>query len=240
MTARVSHLALDGSRLDIEADLDLSVPFTSVVDLGIGGSRYELTAGAIGLGDEVVAALGLAGAGGSGAFGEELSYAGGTLRIAHGTVTDRRTGVVDAVTVAAWHGARHCLVASLYNVTTAGVLDLLGTVRITEQDDGITLAPTPGGGGTLLGRALVLKEVPGLGLLEITGRTREALKELPDWAGLALPSGELFRDTLSNGRPYFVLAAPSAIVTVLPLGGDDPTPHLLGSLSVSMRSAARW
>jgi len=236
VTAQVTHLALDGSRLDIEGDLDLSLPFTSVVDLGIGGGRHEFTAGALGLGDEVVAALGLSG------FGEELSYAGGTLRIAHGKVTDPRTRLADAVTVAAWHGTRHSLVSSLYNVTTADVLDLFSAVRITEQDAGITLAPAPDSGSTLLGGALVLKEVPGLGLLEIAARSREAVRELPDWGGLALPSGELFRDTLSNGRPYFVLATPAAIVTVLPLG-DRPTADeaaRVSGLSVSVRSARPW
>lgn len=238
MTARVTHLALDGSRHELAAELDLTRPFTSVVDLGIGGSRYEFTGGALGLGAEVVAALGLDG------FGEELAYAGGTLLLAHGKVTDRRTGVVNATTVAAWHGVGHCLVTSLYNVTTSDVLGILDAVRIIERPDGIVLTPAPGTVARLLGTALVLKEVPGLGLLEIAGRTKEAVAELPDWAGLGLRSGELFRDTLSNGRPYFVLAAPAAVVTVLPLG--DPTTGtvrtLLDSLTVSVtpQPAAGW
>lgn len=239
MTARVTHIALDGNQHEIESDLDLSQPFTSVANLDLDGRRYELTAGPLTLGAEIVTALGLDG------FHEELSYADGTLRIAHGTVTDPRTGVADAITVAAWHGDRHCLVASLYNVTTAEVLGILGAVRIAEHDQGITVSP--GTAAVALSAALVLKEVPGVGLLEISGRTREAVRELPDWAGLALPGGELFRDTLSNGRPYFVLAAPAAVVTILPLaaahpagGGDVSVPALLGSLRVAVRRGQRW
>jgi hypothetical protein len=243
--AQVRHLALDGSRHEIEADLDLRRPFTSVADLDVGGRRHELTAGPLTLGDEVAAALGIGG------FTEELSYSGGTLRIATGTVTDPRTGVGDKVTVAAWQGRAYSLVASLYNATTPDVLRILGAVRIVEHDAGIALAPA--GSGAVLGRVLVLKEVPGLGLLEISGRTRDAVRELPDWAGLALPSGELFQDTLSNGRPYFLLSTPSATVTVLPLAGGatgalgagdadavnaSAVAGLLGSLRVSVRPPA--
>jgi len=236
VTARVSHLALDGSRFEIQADLDLGKSFTSVVDVDVDGHRYEFTAGGVGLGDEVVAALGLPG------FGEELAFAGGTLRIARGAVTDPRTGQADAATVAAWSGARHSLVTSLYNVSTAEVLGVFSTLRISEGPDGIAIAPAPDAAGTMLGRALVLKEVPGLGLLEISGRTRDAVRELPAWAGLALSSGELFRDTLSNGSAYLVLATPAAVVTVLPLQGTaaDAVPEMLDSLAVSVRPAPPW
>lgn len=231
MGAQVRHLALDGSRHDIEADLDLTRPFTSVADIDVDGRRYELTAGPLALGGEVVAALGLGG------FTEELSYAGGTLRIAHGPVADPRTGLADAVTVAAWHGRAHCLVASLYNVTTTEVLGILGAVRINEHDAGIALSPTDA--GTVLGRVLLLKEVPGLGLLEISGRTRDAVRELPDWAGLPVPSGELFQDTLSNGRPYYVLAAPTAVVTILPLASGGRAGSVSGSTATDAGRTAR-
>lgn len=232
----MTHLALDGSRLDVEGELDLSRPFTSVLDVGLRGHRYEFTAGAVGLGGEVAAALGLDG------FDEELNHAGGALRVAHGTVTDPRTGLGDRVTVACWTGVAHELVTSLYGVTTAEVLDVFTTVDIVEGPDGIGITPAVGSGATVLGGALVLKEVPGLGLLEIAGRTKDAVRELPDWPGLPLGRGELFRDTLSNGRPYFVLAQPAAVVTVLPLDGTavDRVPGLLGSLSVSMRATAQW
>ena len=230
----VTHRVLDGGWLELEADLDLSRPFTSVLDIGLDGRRYELTAGAAGLGDEVAAAVGIGG------FGEELSYAGGTLLIGRGTVPDPRTGVADQVTVAAWRGHRYALVTTLYNASTADVLAVLGAVEIVEHPDGLAVRPAAAA-VTMLG-ALVLKEVPGLGLLEITGRTREAVAQLPSWAGLRLPAGELFRDTLSNGAPYFVLAAADAMVTVLPLASTaaESVPQLLGTVRVAVRTGPGW
>ena len=232
----VTHRALDGGRLELEADLDLSGPFTSVLDLGLDGRRHEFTAGTADLGDEVAAAAGVGG------FTEELSYAGGMLLIGRAGVADPRTGLADDLTVATWRGRRYGLVTSLYNVSTADVLALLNTVRIAEHDDGIAIGRAPGSASTVPGGALVLKEVPGLGLLEITGRTREAVAQLPSWAGLRVPAGELFRDTLSNGAPYFVLATASAMVTVLPLTSTavESVPELLGAVRIAMRTAPRW
>lgn len=231
MTA-VTHVALDGSRLDLAADLDLSRPFTSVIDLGVGGRRYELTAGPASLPDDVADAVGVG-------FTEELSYSGGTLLVGRAAVRDPRTANADDITVAAWRGRNHSLVTSIYNTTTTGVLEVLSTVRIREHAGGIAITPLS---STALGAATVLKEVPGLGLLEITGRTRDAVRELPSWSGLRLPAGELFQDTLSNGRPYFVLAAPEAMVTLLPLAGAgtaDAVPALLRTVRVAVR-APRW
>jgi len=227
---------LDGWRLELDAPLDLTRPFTSVIDVGLGGHRYEFTAGEASLGAQVAAAAGVGG------FAEEFTIAAGTLLIGRRKVADPRTRLADDVTVATWRGRRYSLVTTLYNASTTDVLWLLGAMRIAEYPDGITVIPAPGSAATLLGGSLVLKEVPGLGLLEITGRTRDAVAQLPSWAGLSLPAGELFRDTLSNGAPYFVLAAPAAVVTVLPLASTavDDVPALLSGMRIAMRAAPRW
>jgi hypothetical protein len=68
--------------------------------------------------------------------------------------------------------------------------------------------------------------------LELAPLTPQRAARLPAWRGLATPAGELFRDTLSDGSPYFVLAAADTWLTVLPLTDTVPeqVPTLVGRL----------
>jgi hypothetical protein len=123
------------------------------------------------------------------------------------------------VLVAVWQGRRYCLVTQLYGGSAADVLALLRGLPITEHDDGIALGT---GDGVRFARpASVLKQVPGLGLLEITRLTPELARTLPRWRGVNTAAGELFRDELGDGTPYFVLAGRDTWATVVPLAGVD-------------------
>ena len=137
--------------------------------------------------------------------------------------------------LAAWRGRAHSLVTQFHGVTTAQVLGVLRTLRITEHVDGISVRPERDAGFAT--PATVVKQVPGLGLLEVSPRTdRHAL---PAWSGLAAAGGgEVFRDRLPDGQPYFVLAGAATWTTVLPLAGCSPdrVPSLLSGLAV--RAAA--
>jgi hypothetical protein len=209
--AHVTHRALDGRRFQLSGQLDLSQPFTSAVSVTVGGRVHELTAGPIGLGEEIARANGVE------RFDEVLSFQGGSLRIGHARHFDAGIRLVEDMLVAVWEGLRHCLVLSLYRATTLDVVGLLRTLRITEHSDGIALKPDAKAGCQFADRATVTKQVPGLGLLEVSSRTVEHARALPDWQGVTTTAGELFQDTLSDGNPYFVLAGADTWATVMPL-----------------------
>ncbi|MEH0939017.1 hypothetical protein [Micromonospora psammae] len=226
--APVAHRAMDGRRFLLSGPLDLSAPFTSVVELTIAGRQHEFTAGSVGLADELAQALGVTG------FDEHLNYQGGTLSTARVTSYDAQVRLDEDRLVAAWRGRRYCFVTQLYGASTADLLAVLRTLRIAEHDDGLVVRPDPRAASRFTAPATVLKQVPGLGLLDMTPLTAERARQLPSWRGLRTRAGELFRDTLSDGKPYFVLAAADTWVTVLPLADTvlDRVPDLVDRLRV--------
>lgn len=220
----VAHRALDGVSYRIGSeDLDLRSAFTSAVEVLVGGRLFEFTSGAAGLVDGMAASLGVA------SFDTELAFQGGTLRTATTRERDPRTQLVEQPTLVAWQGRNHSLVTRLYRHDTENVLALLRTLRITEHDDGLVLTPAPGADCRFAGPAAVIKEVPRLGLVEMSRRTRERTAQLPPWQGSAVPAGELYRDALSDGSPFFVLSGSRLWATVVPLADTavDGVPDLL-------------
>jgi hypothetical protein len=193
----ITHRTLDGWRLRLSGQVDLTRPGTSVAGVVVDGNLHELTAGPLGLGAEVAKASGIS------RFDEELHFQGGTLRIGRTIRYDAGIRLTEELLVAVWQGRRHSLVLQLYRGTTADVLGLLRALEIAEYDDGIVLRPGPG--AEFADRASVIKEIPGLGLLEAgppDGKRRDP---------------GLLRETLGNGNPYFVLAGRDTLATVVPL-----------------------
>jgi hypothetical protein len=219
---------MNGRRFVLNGELDFSAPFTSVVELTIAGRSHELTAGSVELADDLARELGVTD------FDEELSYQGGTLLTARATSYDPQIRLTEDRLVAAWRGRRYCFITQLYGASTADLLTVLRTFRIVEHPDGLVVRPDARAGSRWAAPASVIKEVPGLGLLEMTQLTAERTRQLPSWRGRPTRAGELFRDTLSDGKPYFVLAATSAWVTVLPLADTvvDRIPDLVERLRV--------
>lgn len=226
--ARVLHRSLDGRQFALSGRFDLGRPGTSVLGVAVRGRLHELTAGPAGLGEEVAAGVGV------GRFDEELSYQGGTLLVGRARPYDRQTRLVEDLVLAVWRGRQHSLLTQFYGASTAGVLAVLRTLRISEHRDGISVRPEPGAGSDLAAPATVLKQVPGLGLLEVSPLTDQHARTLPFRSGLSTSGGELFQDQLSNGRPYFVLATSDTWTTVVPLADSPPDriPGLLGGLRV--------
>lgn len=212
-TATVVHRALDGRRYELSGDLDLGLPSTSSVRVAVRGRTHELVAGVSGLAGEVAAALGVPG------FDEELAFAGGTLLIGRTRRVEPGSRITEDILLAVWRGRRHCLISHFYDSSTAAAVAALDTLGITEHDDGMAVRPRDG--SALLSPASVVKEVPSLGLLEVTVPSAPQATRLPRWKGRATRSGELFSDRLSNGEPYFVVAGAEVWTTVLPLAGTD-------------------
>lgn len=226
--APVTHRAIDESRFLLDGSLDLSAPFTSVADVTIGGRLHEFTAGSIGLADDVARTLGVE------KFDEELTYQGGTLLTARTRPYDPQIQLTEDRLVAVWRGRRHCFFTEMYGAATIDLLGVLRTLRIEEHDDGLTLRPTSKADAEFATPATVLKEIPDLGLLEIAPLTKQRAGQLPSWRGLQTQAGELFRDVLPDGKPYFVLAAADAWLSLVPFADTDmkQVPALVNLLRV--------
>ncbi|MQY08139.1 hypothetical protein [Actinomadura macrotermitis] len=208
MRRQVVHRSLDGTRVRLAGSHDLGRPVTSVTRIAVGGRLHEMSSGtregALGWAEDI----------GVQRFEQEFRVQGGRLRVGRTATRDPDTGVSDPVLAAVWEGRRHAVFTHLYHGRPADAVAFFGTVRLTEHDDGITAAPQ--------GRALrpdpaeLVKEVPGLGLLEITALTAQTRRRLPGWRGASVAGGELFRDEVEGQGPYFLLALRSLLVTVLP------------------------
>ncbi|MFV2114740.1 hypothetical protein ACFHW0_20720 [Micromonospora sp. LOL_025] len=199
-----------------------------MADVTIGGRLHEFTAGAIGLADDVARTLGVE------TFDEELTYQGGTLLTARIRSYDPQIQLAEERLVAVWRGRRHCFFTEMYGAATTDLLGALRALRIEERDDGLALRPTSKTAAEFAEPATVLKEVPGLGLLEIAPLTKQRAGQLPTWRGLQTQAGELFRDVLPDGQPYFVLAAADAWLSLVPFADTDmdQVPTLVGRLRV--------
>jgi hypothetical protein len=206
----VVHRALDGYRFHISGDLDLTLPFTSVTRYAVDGRLYELTSG------DHRAAAAWATDLGIHHFDDEFSVQGGTLRTTRLTHYDERVGLEDHLLAVMWQGRNHSMFIPMYGARAADAVHLFRLLRITEHADGITVASRNPKRAGIAEPADVAKEVPGVGLLEITALTRTTARRLPAWPGARVSGGELFRDTLDDDTPYFLLATSSAMVTVLP------------------------
>lgn len=212
-TSTVVHRALDGRRYELSGDLDLGLPSTSSVRVAVRGRTHELVAGVSGLAEEVASLLGVSG------YDEELGFAGGTLLIGRITRVEPGSRITENLLLAVWRGRRHCLIGHFYDCSTSTAVEALATLGVTEHDDGVAVRPKAG--STLLGPASVVKEVPSLGLLEMTVASAPQATRLPGWKGRATRSGELFSDRMSNGDPYFVVVGTETWTTVVPLADTD-------------------
>jgi hypothetical protein len=228
------HRSLDGRRFRFGTGFDLGQPTTSVLDVVIGGRLQEFTAGPVALGLEVAKALSATGT--AKGFDQELTYQGGRLSIARTGRYDGQSRLVEEPLVAVWHGSRYCMVTHWYGGGTAELLGVLRTLRIEEHDDGLMVHPDRAAGTDLAAPATLIKQIPGLGLVELSPLTDVHLTTLPGWRGLTTPAGEMFKDTLSNGAPYFILAGSDIWATVVPLAGTSPdrVADRLGQLKVEL------
>jgi hypothetical protein len=212
-TSTVVHRALDGRRYELSGSLDLGLPSTSSARVAVRGRTHELVAGVSGLAEEVATALGVSG------FDEELAFADGTLLLGRTSRVEPGSRITENILLAVWRGRRHCLISHFYDSSATAAVEALSTLGVAEHDDGV--AVRPGAGSALLGPAAVVKEVPSLGILEMTVASSPQATRLPGWKGRATRSGELFSDRMSNGDPYFVLAGADTWTTVLPLADTD-------------------
>jgi hypothetical protein len=211
----VSHTALDGSQVQISTGLAVNEPFTSFVNVRIGSHIHEFSSGVSGYASANAADVGVA------EFTDEYRFDGGTLRLGI-TVQEMQNQVRASLAVAAWEGARFSVFTHAYNVDTPGdLLGVLTQVRLAESATGATLAPRDPA-KTPVSQVTLVKELPGLGLLQIEPAVGDLVRRLPAWRGRVVAGGELFVDNeADDARRSFVLAGSSAITRVLPDPGHQ-------------------
>ncbi|MEV4256923.1 hypothetical protein AB0J52_27485 [Spirillospora sp. NPDC049652] len=227
MGQQVIHRSLDGTRIRLGGDHDLGRPFTSVARITAAGRLHEMSSGTRPDATAWAEDIGVA------RFEQEFRVQGGRLRVGYAAaVRDPDTGQRDTALAAVWEGRRYALFTHIYGGRPADAVGFLAGLRITEHDDGISVAPAARR-VALPEPAELVKEVPGLGLLEITALTGAARMRLPGWRGASVAGGELFQDTVDGQGPYFLLALSRLLVTVLP--EEDQVRHVprrLSSLTV--------
>jgi hypothetical protein len=205
---KVTHRSLDGVRVRLTGVHDLGRPCTSVARIADRGRLHEISSGtradALAWAEDIGVAR----------FEQEFRIQGGRLRVGRTATRDGDTGTSDPVLAAVWEGRRHAVFTHLYHGRPADAVAFFDTVRLTEHEDGITAVPR--GRARRPEPAEMVKEVPGLGLLEITALNTRTRKRLPSWRGASIAGGELFQDTVEGQGPYFLLALKSLLVTVLP------------------------
>ncbi|GAA2414696.1 hypothetical protein GCM10010191_25910 [Actinomadura vinacea] len=204
----VTHRSLDGTRVRLRGPHELGRPVTSVARIADGGRLHEISAGTRSDARAWAEDIGVE------RFDQEFRVQGGRLRVGRATAGDPETRVSDPVLAAVWEGRRHAVFTHLYHGRPSDAVAFFSTLRLTEHDDGMTVRPH--GRATRPDPAELVKEVPELGLLEITALNGRTRRRLPPWRGARVAGGELFQDTVEGQGPYFLLATRSLLVTVLP------------------------
>jgi hypothetical protein len=228
MAPHVVHRTLDGKRIHLSGELDLSRPAASVARISLDGRLHEITSGEHGAAHAWADDLGVTG------FDDEFAVQGGRLRVGRSTLRDAHAGLREQVLAAVWEGHRHSVFTHLYHARAADAVGFFNALTLTEHAEGVSFSPRRRAASAE--PAELVKEVPGLGLLEITTLTRQTARRLPPWRGARVAGGELFKDTLDDQGTFFLLATASALVTVLPMDESHvrQTPGRLAGLTAEI------
>ncbi|MFB4314818.1 hypothetical protein [Actinomadura sp. 21ATH] len=208
MLRDVTHRSLDGTRVRLRGPYELGRPTTSVARIADGGRLHEISSGTRADARAWAEDIGVE------RFHQEYRLQGGRLRLGRTGARDAETRVADPVLAAVWEGRRHAVFTHLYHGVAADAIEFFNTLKLREHDDGVTAEPR--GRAARPDPAELVKEVPELGLLEITALTARTRRRLPPWRGARVGDGELFQDTVEGQGPYFLLATRALLVTVLP------------------------
>jgi len=232
LMASAVHRALDGAEVTFQSLLPLGQPFTTVVSVRMDSHLQEFTAGARSLGRAVAADHGIV------HFDETYWFQGGRLGLGEADTYDPRLKLAARFRLAVWEGESFSIHIHTYDQRSSDLIRILRRFTFVEDETGVTIRPKDPGRTPFDDSASVLKEIPGLGLLEVTGRTPGTSVGLPARRGTRTAGGELFRDTVDNRQDYFVLVSLEMKATIVPDPDFDPAtilPHLDG-LTVRWRA----
>lgn len=187
---QAEYLAIDGSLLTIEADVELGDQVTRAgwavvpslmqghpfVSYPAGHSRVMERAVRENLSDVDVESE------------EELSLKGGSLRV--GVVEAPGNGGRRKVTVGAWEGRGGCLTTSLSGSARDRLVEAFDSLQFTDGDRGLAIdSPVLAGPRP----PEVIQEIPDFGVLMVRPAVASEMERLPRAAGRATDHGEVFR-----------------------------------------------
>lgn len=214
---RAEHVAIDGSKVRVQADAEISSPVTSAGWAIVPSlmQSHPFTVHPPGhtsvVEDTVRSSLDEIQVGGT----EELSLKGGTLRVAEVRLPTA-TGEQRVLSVGGWEGRKGCLATSLVGPVSDKLVEVFDTLRFSERGPGLTVdspvTPRP--------RAPeVIQEIPGLGIVSMRPALAGELEGVPRRRGRPTPHGELFR-VRENSRAL-IFVSESAVARISPLEEDE-------------------
>lgn len=224
--------AADGSAVEIDPLPEPLSHWTSAIQFTAHGRIQEFTVGVSGLGDSVAESFGMS------SYSHRLTVSGGELRLGRHVSRSTRDGVVDDLTLAAWVGHNFGFVTHLYNSEPGVLIDLLTWFSFEELSDGVAIRPATG--AVALRGVQVSQEFAQLGLLDVQPLTSELAATLPRWQGTPVQGGELFRDVLSTGEPYFLLVGNGSQTVVVPPQNAASPSGISKSLEALSQTGVHW
>lgn len=214
---RVEHVSIDGSVVSIDADADLQAgatatgwvivpslrqahPFTvsppghsAIVEETVRENAADLEIGPI----------------------EDYSTKGGQLRITEVRMPTA-TGDFRTLTVGAWESENGCLSTSLVGSQTDRLVEVFDTVNFSARRGGLAFdSPVT----TRPREPAIVKNVPGVGVLDVKPAIASVLEHVPRQRGHATTGGELFRYRESSNA--LMLVTDSAVVALTPTPEAD-------------------
>ncbi len=199
-----THVAADGSIVSFDAPIDLGSVATSSVRYQDTSFIRELTTAPLAAVDSLPFAI-----------EEGYSYAGGEVRIGHRTETDPSIRSHRLEAAAIWRGTTHALLVIEVGGSAESLLAVLETLELHEHPEGLAVeAPQ-----LLPATTKLVKELPGIGLAEVSPLVPEVARSLPSWGGTEVRGGELYQDEARPGAPVLVLVGPTSATTLLLDGG---------------------
>jgi hypothetical protein len=231
----VSHLAIDGSEVNVLGEVDLSHPFTSQATFRLPRRNRSRVFRAQPAGYASDLERWAPEAFPDFEVGEqmELDVRDGRLRLA--VVTRPRVadgGPRGTFVLAAWETDNGCIMTSRAGSDMRDFASLLARVPFTREERGCTISlPVDAS----LRPPTGLKRVPGVGNLIIRPMTRRALDRLPRESGKRVHGGELFR--VRTNRATAMLVSSTALVDVEPARWNDRA--LLGAQRIRVDWSAR-
>jgi hypothetical protein len=217
---RVEHLAVDGSIIAVEAQTDLSSGATAtgwaIVPSLMRAHPFTICPAGH---SQAIADHALA------AFPSmkvvsttDYSLKGGSLRVAE-VEFPTATGGVRTLTIGAWEGRGGCLTTSLVGSGVDRLIEVFDTLHFRERARGLAIdspvTPRPR-------VPEVIKEVPGIGILNIQPALPSVLERIPRARGKATNHGELFRIRATSRALTYV--SNSAVVNIDPFEeAESPT-----------------
>ncbi|HEX8597703.1 MAG TPA: hypothetical protein VF952_04220 [Chloroflexia bacterium] len=230
----MEHLAIDGSIITVEADADLSTRI-STTGWAIVPSLMRAHPFAVypaGYTASVEKAVRRNNAITRKAV-EDYDLKGGKLRVAEVRMATATGGFRD-LTVGAWEGKSGCLTTSMVGTERERLIEVFDTLQFSERSAGVAIdspiTPQPR-------EPQVIKEIPGLGVLNIQPAIHSTLQGIPRMRGLATNTGELFR--IREGSNALIFVSPTSVVRIDPLTEADSREMLAMTQSLRVEWSPR-